>query len=258
MNEKYEALSMFVDDDSNIEDDFQIVLNDSIKVNYGDVFQLGNHRLMCGDSTIKSDVDILMDGNIADMLFTDPPYNMGFNGRSGNFDVIENDNLSEEDFIDFINKFLYIVDYINIKSYYICCNWKFYGILQSKLKPKACIVWAKNVFGMGNGYRHQHEFILFDGYIDEEIKNESDLWKISKDVNYLHPTQKPIELPLRAIKNSSLPNQIVLDLFGGSGSTLIACEYTNRKCYMMELDPQYVSVIIQRWEQFTRRKAVKL
>ena len=113
---------MFVDDDSNIEDDFQIVLNDSIKVNYGDVFQLGNHRLMCGDSTIKSDVDILMDGNIADMLFTDPPYNMGFNGRSGNFDVIENDNLSEEDFIDFINKFLYIVDYINIKSYYICCN----------------------------------------------------------------------------------------------------------------------------------------
>ena len=130
--------------------------------------------------------------------------------------------------------------------------------MQSKLKPKACIVWAKNVFGMGNGYRHQHEFILFDGYIDEEIKNESDLWKISKDVNYLHPTQKPIELPLRAIKNSSLPNQIVLDLFGGSGSTLIACEYTNRKCYMMELDPQYVSVIIQRWEQFTRRKAVKL
>jgi DNA modification methylase len=123
------------------------------------------------------------------------------------------------------------------------------------LKPKACIVWAKNVFGLGKGYRHQHEFILFDGLIDPSITNESDLWNIAKDSKYKHPTQKPVELSFRAIKNSSKEKNIVLDLFLGSGSTLIAAEKTNRKCYGMELDPKYCDVIIQRWEEFTGNKA---
>jgi DNA modification methylase len=117
-------------------------------------------------------------------------------------------------------------------------------------------VWAKNVFGLGRGYRHQHEFILFDGLIDPEIKNESDLWKISKDTKYKHPTQKPVELPYRAINNSSRPKNIVLDLFGGSGSTLIACEKSDRINHTMELDPKYCDVIIQRWQQYTGKEAI--
>ena len=198
-----------------------------------------------------------MNGNKADMIFTDPPYNVAFNGRSGNFDVIKNDDLNESEFEDFINATINTIKYINAPIYYIWCNWKFYGILQGKLDYKSCIVWAKNVFGLGNGYRHQHEFCLFNGTIDEEIKNESDLWEIAKDTNYVHPTQKPIALCGRALKNHKNVKN-VLDLFGGSGSTLIACEQLDRNCFMMELDPRYIDVIIDRWETFTGQKAIKI
>jgi DNA modification methylase len=221
----------------------------------GDVWILGNHRVMCGDSTMLNDIDKLTEKQKPDMIFTDPPYNVAFNGRSGKFDVIKNDNLEESEFNNFIDTILTNLKLLNINTYYICCNWAFYGILQKKLKPKACIVWAKNVFGLGRGYRHQHEFILFDGFIDVSIKNESDLWKIAKDTKYKHPTQKPVELPSRALKNSSKQDNIILDLFGGSGSTLIACEKLNRKARIMELDPIYCDVIIKRWENFTGAKA---
>jgi DNA modification methylase len=221
----------------------------------GDIWKLGNHRLMCGDSTMLDNIDKLIEKQKPDMIFTDPPYNVAFNGRSGKFDVIKNDNLEESEFNNFIDTILGNLKLLNINTYYICCNWAFYGILQKKLKPKACIVWAKNVFGLGKGYRHQHEFILFDGFIDASIKNESDLWKIKKDSKYQHPTQKPVELSSRAIINSSRADNIILDLFGGSGSTLIACEKLNRKARIMELDPKYCDVIVKRWEQFTGKKA---
>ena len=221
----------------------------------GDIWKLGNHRLMCGDSTMLDDIDKLTEKQKPDMIFTDPPYNVAFNGRSGKFDVIKNDNLEESEFNNFIDTILSNLKILNINTYYICCNWAFYGILQKKLKPKACIVWAKNVFGLGKGYRHQHEFILFDGFIDASIKNESDLWKIAKDTKYKHPTQKPVELSSRAITNSSKQDNIILDLFGGSGSTLIACEKLNRKARIMELDPIYCDVIVKRWENFTGAKA---
>ena len=224
----------------------------------GDIYQLGEHRLMCGDSINLTDVEKLVNNNKIDLMFTDPPYNVSFNGRSGKFDVIKNDNLDKDKFNKFINEFINTFKTLDINTYYICCNWAFYGILQEKLEPKACIVWAKNVFGLGKGYRHQHEFILFDGFIDASITNESDLWEIKKDVKYKHPTQKPVALSLRAIKNSTKQENGVLDLFGGSGSTILACEQTNRKCYMMELDPIYVDVIIQRWENFTGKKAKKI
>lgn len=224
----------------------------------GDVWLLGNHRLMCGDSTSIDAVDKLMAGVTADMLFTDPPYNVAFNGRSGKFDVIKNDNLEETEFNNFIDSFISIVRTLNLNTYYICCNWAFYGVLQLKLKPKSCIVWAKNVFGLGKGYRHQHEFILFDGFIDASITNESDLWNIAKDSKYKHPTQKPVALPERAIINSSKPKNKVLDLFGGSGSTLLACEKLDRSAYLMELDPKYCDVIIQRWQEFTGQNALHL
>lgn len=220
----------------------------------GDVWLLGRHRLMCGDSTSIDAVEKLMDGKAVDLVFTDPPYNVAFNGRSGKHDVIKNDDLSDADFADFIDGTISTIKAVDPKAYYIWCNWDFYGILQGKLDYKTCIVWAKNVFGMGVGYRHQHEFCLFNGKIDEVIKNESDLWSIKKDHGYVHPTQKPVELSVRAFGNHvKLLN--ILDLFGGSGSTLIGAEQTGRNCFMMELDPKYIDVIIKRWQDYTGEKA---
>jgi len=223
----------------------------------GDVWQLGNHRLMCGDSTSIDAVDRLMDGNSVDILFTDPPYNVAFNGRSGKHDIIKNDNLSDGDFGSFIDNVIQTIKTIDPPVYYIWCNWKFYGILQETLEYKSCIVWAKNVFGMGNGYRHQHEFCLYNGKIDGHIKNESDLWEVKKDHAYVHPTQKPVALSVRAFSNH-IKQKNVLDLFGGSGSTLIGAEETNRNAYLMELDEKYVDVIIKRWEAFTGKEAVHI
>lgn len=221
----------------------------------GDIWVLGKHRLMCGDSTSIDAVEKLMNGNSVDMIFTDPPYNVAFNGRSGKHDVIKNDNLAESDFNSFIEQVCQTILSINPKVYYIWCNWKFYAALQSRLEYKACIVWAKNVFGMGIGYRHQHEFCLFNGKIDEQIKNESDLWEIKKDSKYVHPTQKPVALSVRAFSNHiKLLN--VLDLFGGSGSTLLGAEQTGRNCFVMELDPKYCDVMIKRWQDFSGQEAV--
>lgn len=221
----------------------------------GDIWVLGNHRLMCGDSTSIDAVERLMDGNKVEMLFTDPPYNVAFNGRSGKHEVIKNDKLPEAEFEEFIGEVIQTIKSFDPKVYCIWCNWKFYGILQGKLDYKTCIVWAKNAFGMGSGYRHQHEFCLFNGKIDEHVKNESDLWEIKKDHNYVHPTQKPVALSVRAFSNHiKLTN--VLDLFGGSGSTLIGAEQTGRKAYLMELDPKYCDVIIKRWQEFTGQQAI--
>ena len=221
----------------------------------GDVWVLGNHRLMCGDSTSIDAVDKLMNGTKADMVFTDPPYNVAFNGRSGKHDVIKNDDLPKVEFEQFISEVCNVIRAVDPKVYYIWCNWNFYSVLQGQLPYKACIVWAKNVFGMGNGYRHQHEFCLFNGKIDEVIKNESDLWEIKKDSKYVHPTQKPVALSVRAFGNHvKLLN--VLDLFGGSGSTLIGAEQTGRNAFLMELDAKYCDVIVKRWQEFTGKEAV--
>lgn len=221
----------------------------------GDIWVLGKHRLMCGDSTSIDAVDSLMAGQKVDLIFTDPPYNVAFNGRSGKHDVIKNDDLAEEDFDEFIGEVLNTIKAIDAPAYYIWCNWKFYATLQRELEYKSCIVWAKNVFGMGNNYRHQHEFCLFNGNIDAEIKNESDLWQVKKDHNYVHPTQKPVELSERALGNHKKAKNI-LDLFGGSGSTLIGYEKMKRNAFLMELDPKYCDVIVKRWEEFTGKKAV--
>ena len=222
----------------------------------GDLYILGNHRLLCGDSTNIQHVEKLMDGNKADMVFTDPPYNVAFNGRSGKFDVIKNDDLSEDSFDELITGMVEIINILKPNHYYVWCNWKFYATLQTKLPFKGCIVWAKNVFGLGVGYRHQHEFCLFNAKIDKHIKNESDLWQVKKDVSYMHPTQKPVELAERALINHKQGN--VIDLFGGSGSTLIAAERLKRQSFLMELDPKYCDVIVKRWEDFTGNKAKRV
>jgi DNA modification methylase len=222
----------------------------------GDLFEIGEHRLLCGDSTDSDQVAKLMNGQKADMLFTDPPYNVGFNGRSGKFDVIENDDLKTEDFDKFIEEFAQTVHTLQIPIKYIWCNWKFYGTLQKHFELNACIVWAKNVFGLGRGYRHQHEFCFFEGKLDDGINNESDLWEIKKDSKYMHPTQKPIELSARALGNHKNANNI-LDLFGGSGSTLAGIHQLKRVGYIMELDPKYCQVIVDRMKKLDPSLVIK-
>jgi DNA modification methylase len=239
------------------EDDFEVPEGGiETDIVLGDLFEIGEHRLLCGDSTDSDAVAKLLNGNKADMLFTDPPYNVGFNGRSGKFDVIENDDLKTEDFDKFIEEFAQTVHTLQIPIKYIWCNWKFYGILQKHFELNACIVWAKNVFGLGRGYRHQHEFCFFEGKLDEGINNESDLWEIKKDSKYMHPTQKPIELSARALGNHKNAKNI-LDLFGGSGSTLAGIHQLKRIGFVMELDPKYCQVIIDRMKKLDPTLIIK-
>ncbi len=238
------------------EDEYEMPDEVQTDIVLGDLFEIGEHRLLCGDSTDSDQVAKLMNGEKADMVFTDPPYNVAFNGRSGKFDVIENDDLPEKEFEKLIDGFVSILNLLNPPVYYVWCNWKFYGILQKKLDFKACIVWAKNVFGLGRGYRHQHEFCLFNGKLDDGINNESDLWEVKKDSKYVHPTQKPVELASRAFNNHKNAKKIV-DLFSGSGLSFIAAHQLKRKCYGMELDPKYCQVIIDRMRKLDPNIVVK-
>ena len=209
----------------------------------GDIWTLGRHRLMCGDSTDRATVDRLMDGAKADMVFTDPPYGMDYSGRGKNTsDKILNDNIDPTEFYNIGQE---------IEERYIWGRVENYVHLNQK--PRDTIIWKKNNFGMGRGYRGQYECCFYYGSFSG---SDSDVWDVAKDTAYEHPTQKPIALCARAIKNSN--PQTVVDYFGGSGSTLIACEQLNRTCYMMELDPRYCDVIIKRWEALTGDKAVLL
>jgi DNA modification methylase len=240
-------------------------------IKLGDVFTLGEHKLMCGDSTKEEDVSKLMDGKKADMVFTDPPYGIAYQSawRSDKFDILTQDEVGLHP-----DKWLTPIEKFCNKDIYICFGWQTHhialsAILKRKWKLKNIIIWNKNAKClMGdtkNSYEYGYEIIYFIRQTKSplwvDVKDrESDVWTITKDRpnTYEHPTQKPIAIPSRAIKNSSKDNDIVLDLFGGSGSTLIACEQLNRKCYMLEIDPLYVQVIINRWENFTKKKAVKL
>jgi DNA modification methylase len=259
-----------------IEDDEIPEVKES-KVKRGDIWQLGEHRIMCGDSTSSDDVAKLMNGEKADMVFTDPPYNANYKSCGENDLLrkgIKNDNLKNDAFEEFIKAFLSTI-LLSIKDgtpLYICCNWKdsyprFYFNLQKfDINISANIVWNKGSGGMGwQDYRYQYEFIIYGFKKGAAHKwyagrSETDVWEFNRDgrMAYKHPTQKPIELSSKAISNSSIKDNIVLDLFLGSGSTLIAAEKLKRKCYGMELDEKYCDVIIERWEQFTGQKAKKI
>ena len=252
------------------------------KVKLGEIYELGEHRLMCGDSTEKSHVDRLMGEQKANLVFTDPPYNVDYSGgrqqlskdKHNNGKII-NDNMDEAKFTDFLNSVYERIDEVTTKdsNVYVCHGDAKLGPLMIFLK---CwdkigwhhaneIIWQKNVASLGYcDYRYIHECMSYgwkgkDHYNSKDM-TEVDVWFEKKDHHgsYQHPTQKPVELSARAIKNSSQQKDIVLDLFGGSGSTLIACEQLDRKCFMMELDPVYCQVIIDRWEKLTNKKAVKI
>jgi len=239
----------------------------------GDIWQLGRHRVMCGDSTSIDAVDVLMETRPADMVFTDPPYGMSYGGgrAAGStpkgaivkaHGMILGDDYQGDDLIDLVRQAISAA-YASSKSgaaYYICFTWRTYSefeaaIIDAGLKISNCIVWDKKSIGLGqSNYRPQHEFIFYvkgDGWQGD--KSQSDIWKMSRGATgeYVHPTQKPVELIEKALQNSSKSGDTILDVFGGSGSTLIACEKTNRQARLMELDPKYVDVIVKRWQDFT-------
>jgi DNA modification methylase len=240
----------------------------------GDVWLLGEHRLMCGDSTSIDAADKLMNGAKADMVFTDPPYGVSADGARGKTkkkkgiqDII-NDDLRDDELMQFILSALSTIPLKENGSFYICYDQKtqheFTGVIKSMgWRQRSTIIWNKNVFGLSGfkGYRPQFELIAFghsgDDYTWFGNNAQPDVWDIPRPTERHgnHPTPKPIELVCRAISNSSEKGQSVLDLFGGSGSTLIACEKLKRKCYIMELDPKYCDVIIKRYEQYSGKKA---
>lgn len=247
-----------------VEDDFDIEPPEEPKAKLGDIYQLGNHRLMCGYSTKLEDVEKLMNGNKADMVFTDPPYGYKYQSNMRNktdkFDVLIND----DKILDFMKPLKQVAD----GFVFICTTWKvldkWLPLFNKYYDLSNMIIWNKGGGGIGDlkhTFSTDYEIILCSNNGNEITgKRIGSVWNIQKDNanDYIHATQKPVELSATSILNTTNENDVVLDLFGGSGSTLIACEQLNRKCYMMELDPKYVDVIIQRWEEFTGKKAIKM
>lgn len=243
------------------------------KTKMGDIYQLGDHRLMCGDSTSLDDVDKLMP-ETANMIFTDPPYLMDFTGGihadgSKSFNSthggIKNDKMSESegnDFLDAINSMIKIkVDGAFYITFYRLGIDKYFASLnRTGLQCRSLVIWDKGNHTLSNSdYMSMYEPIFY-GWVNNHKfyggKNGMDIWKIKRTAkNDLHPTMKPVELVEKALLDGSQINAVVLDLFGGSGTTLIACEKNNRKARLMELDPKYCDVIVKRWEDFTGRKA---
>jgi len=250
-----------------IEDDIPDIEKSVIK--QGDLIELGRHRLLCGDSTKKEDVDRLMNGNKADMVFTDPPYNLAFIGgsRKIKFNKLINDNQTNKNWINFIIESLNRIKEITKGNVYICIDWRKYGKvfmeINKRWKIYNCIVWIKNQLSMGMRYRFRHEFIIYADTNGAKWKgnhSETDVWEVNKEIykKYKHPTQKPVLLINRALINTSKVEDIIADLFLGSGSTLIACEKTGRICYGMEIDEHYCDVIIERYCNYTNNYNIKI
>ena len=254
----------------------------------GELWKLGDHRLYCGDSEKKEDVRKLMDGYQADCVFTDPPYNVNYAGMK--HDKIKNDNMTETAFVEFTLKYMEILK-DNLKTggvFYICSGWSSYPIFLYAIKAMGMkfanpIIWVKNNTTLGwNDYRYKYEMLMkgknkhkgkgkkksipilygWNGgkHYFKDTRFESDVWEMKRRASQtmIHPTQKPIALISKAINNSTKRGEIVLDLFGGSGGTVISCEKLKRACRVNELDPIYCDVIIDRWSQYTGEKAVKI
>lgn len=257
------------------EDDFDVEegLKTPVRVERGQIWQLDSHRLMCGDSTAKEDVEKLMDGKKADMVFTDPPYNTGMgrkNADSTRLNHMFEDSFTDDEWQNFMASFCSVLAGAMKEDSvaYICLDWRRNYELIPHIKEyfhlSNTIVWDKVVHGLGSDYKYTYELInvckkgkpTLDTHQGDQAEY-SDVWhiqrKMGKDED--HATKKPIELITRPIKHACPLNGIVLDIFGGSGSTLIACEQTERTCFMMEIDPKYCTVILDRWEKLTGKKA---
>lgn len=240
----------------------------------GDVWQLGAHRLLCGDSTVSASYEALLDGEAVDMVFTDPPYNVNYANSAkdkmrGKDRAILNDNLGDG-FYDFLLAALTQMVAHCRGGIYVAMSSSELDVLQAAFRAaggkwSTFIIWAKNTFTLGRAdYQRQYEPILY-GWPEGAQRhwcgdrNQGDVWNIKKpQKNDLHPTMKPVELVERALRNSSRPGNVVLDPFGGSGTTLIAAEKSGRVARLIELDPKYVDVIVRRWEDFTGKQATRV
>jgi DNA modification methylase len=261
------------------EDDAPAIEENPITV-LNDIWQLGNHKLICGDSTELNTINLLMESQKADLIFTDPPYGISFGGGRAKgttekgdkvkaHGMIINDDLRDDDLSNLLKDAL-----SNSKMFakeeapcYVCFNYKNFvnfeeSFEEAGFKVDSLIVWDKRSIGLGmSNYRPQHEFIFYcKGGQWFGSKNQSDLWSMSRGNTsaYVHPTQKPVELISKALENSSKKGDIVIDVFGGSGSTVIACELHNRKAMIVDLDPKYCDVIIKRWQNYTGKDAIHL
>jgi DNA modification methylase len=224
----------------------------------GDIYELGPHRVMCGDSTSQGDVEKLLDGNLVDMVFTDPPYNVDYEGTAGK---IKNDKMEDDTFYLFLyDAFQNMFDHTKPGGAIYVCHADTEGLnfrnafKNAGFKLAECLIWVKNALVLGRqDYHWRHEPILYgwkEGaahyFIDD--RTQDTIWKYNKPKrNEEHPTMKPLELVGKAISNSSRRHESILDLFGGSGSTMIASDQLDRKSYLMELDEKFVDVIVKRY-----------
>ncbi len=235
----------------------------------GDLWALGSHKLLCGDATASTDVRRLLASDAADLVFTDPPYNVSYEGYTEDRLKIQGDRMNQEQFEQFLADTFrsYRAVVKPGASLYVChaSSWQREfqnAIEQAGLAVRCQIIWAKNTFAWGFGrYKFQHEPMFYCHVAGEKDvwygdKSQSTLWEENKPAaNRLHPTMKPVELIERALENSTKAGDIVVDLFGGSGSTLIGCERRNRSARLMEIDPCYADVIARRWQDYTGKKA---
>jgi DNA modification methylase len=265
------------------EDNYEVPDEIKTDIVLGDLFEIGEHRLLCGDSTDSDAVARLMNSKKADMVFTDPPYNISFSGSMSNttkngvmikhkganqqHEEIKNDAMSDADFYTFISDILKEIK-LNCKgAFYICfgsqtLNQLLQPFVDLDLHYKSIIIWMKNQATLsGKDYKSRYEPILYgrfnDGFYGERYKQE-DIWEFQRTLkNDLHPTMKPIPLIENALKNSSKDGMIILDLFLGSGSTMIASHQLKRKCYGIELDPKYCQVILERMQKLDSTLVIK-
>lgn len=251
------------------EDDYEINPPEEPKAKIGEIYQLGRHRLMCGDSTVLNDVEKLMNGARADLLITDPPYNIDYEGKTKDKLKIQNDKMENDSFRQFLIDALTNADAVMNPGavFYIWHadseGYNFRGAcFDVGWKVRQCLIWNKNSMVMGRqDYQWKHEPCLYGwkdgaGHLWASDRKQTTIMNFDRPTrNDMHPTMKPIALFDYQIKNNTKVDDVVLDLFSGSGTTIMACEQNGRRGYCMEYDPKYVDVIIERWEQFTGKKA---
>lgn len=251
------------------DDDYEPEPPEEPKSKRGDIYKLGRHRLMCGDSTSVTDVEALCGGRKMDLLITDPPYNVDYTGKTKDALKIENDKMEDESFRLFLRDAFLTADTVMKPgaTFYIWHadseGYNFRGACHDiEWKVRQCLIWVKNVMVMGRqDYQWKHEPCLYgwkegashNWYSDRKQTTLLEFDRPSR--SELHPTMKPVPLFDYQIRNSSRKGDAVLDLFGGSGTTMVACEQDGRDAFLMELDPRYVDVIIDRWEKLTGQKA---
>lgn len=253
------------------EDDYDVVLPEEPKAKPGDIYQLGRHRLMCGDSTKPESVEQLMDGRKADLFLTDPPYNVDYEGKTKDSLKIQNDSMVDEVFRKFLVDAFSAADGVMKQGavFYIWHadseGYNFRGACHElDWKVRQCLIWNKSCMVMGRqDYQWKHEPCLYGwkpgaSHLWASDRTQTTVLNFDKPSrNKEHPTMKPIALFDYQIQNNTKSEDIVLDTFAGSGTTIMACEQNGRCAYCMELDPKYIDVIIDRWEKFTGEKAVK-